>query len=323
MLLLGTWGYTICQIRRALRPQLCLLPNEQVFFAQACGPVAAFATCCCALAVYHIDFIIGLPVSSLGDDCVLVCVDRFTKGVHLAACKKTITAKEFALLLFQTVYRLHGIPQDIVSNRGTLFTSHFRKELSRLLGTKLRMSTAYHLETDGQTKRANRVLQEVLRHVVDPSQLDWDGMLAGAELAMNTYVRKSGETPFMLTHGREALLPFNMHLLPNLMAALTDEELESAASADQCSLTMSMTPADESKVPAARRMYGRMSDMHARTRAALAIASQRQKQFADAGRRELEFVVGDQVLLSSKHIKLKFPRGGKAKLMPKFIGPLR
>lgn len=269
-----------------------------------------------------IDFITGLPVSSLGNDCVLVCVDRFTKGVHLAACKKTITAKEFALLLFQTVYRLHGIPQDIVSDRGTLFTSHFWKELSRLLGTKLRMSTAYHPETDGQTERANRVLQEVLRHVVDPSQLDWDVMLAGAELAMNTYVRKStGETPFMLTHGREALLPFNMHLLPNLMAALTDEELESAASADQCSLTMPMTPADESKVPAARRLYGRMSDMHARTRAALAVASQRQKQFADAGRRELEFAVGDQVLLSSKHIKLKVPRGGKAKLMPKYIGP--
>ena len=150
---------------------------------------------------------------SLGNDCVLVCVDRFTKGVHLAACKKTITAKEFALLLFQTVYRLHGIPQDIVSDRGTLFTSHFWTELSRLLGTKLRMSTDYHPETDGQTERANRVLQEVLRHVVDPSQLDWDVMLAGAELAMNIYVRKStGETPFMLTHGREALLPFNMHL---------------------------------------------------------------------------------------------------------------
>ncbi len=185
-------------------------------------------------------------MSSLGHDCVLVCVDRFTTGVHLAACKKTITAKEFALLLFQTVYRLHGIPQDIVSDRGTLITSDFLKELFRLLGAKLRMSTAYHPETDGQTERASRVLQEVLRHVVDRSQLDWDMMLAGAELAMNTYARKStGGSPFKLTHGREALLPFNMHLLPNLMAALTDDELQSAASADQCTLTMPMTPVDD------------------------------------------------------------------------------
>ena len=127
MLLLGSWGYAIRQIRRVICPQLCLLPNEQVVLVQTCWPVAAFATSYCAWLSVSIDFITGLPVSSLGNVCVLVCVDRFTKGVHLAACKKTITAKEFALLLFQTVYRLHGIPQDIVSDRGTLFTSQFWK----------------------------------------------------------------------------------------------------------------------------------------------------------------------------------------------------
>ena len=112
--------------------------------------------------------------------------------------KKTIPAEEFALLLFQTVYHLYGISQDIVSDRGTLFTSNFWSELSRMLGTKLRLSTAYHPQTDGQNERANLVLQEVLRHVVSPSQLDWDVMLGGAELAMNTYVRSTGESPFFL-----------------------------------------------------------------------------------------------------------------------------
>ncbi len=73
-----------------------------------------------------------------------------------------------------------------------------------------------------------------------------------------------------------SFVPFIMHLLPNLMAEFTDDELESATPADQCSLTMPMTPADESKLPVARRLYGRMSDMHAHTRAALAVVSQRQ-----------------------------------------------
>ncbi len=165
------------------------------------------------------------------------------------------------------MYRLHGIPADIVSDRGTLITSNFWKELQRLLGTKLRMSTAFHPETDGQTERANRVLHEVLRHVVDASQSNWDEMLAGAELAMNTSVRSStGESPFVLSHGREAILPFNMHLMPTLMENLTLDEAEIAASADS-SLTVPMTAADESRVPAARRLHGRMAEMHARTRA--------------------------------------------------------
>ena len=268
-----------------------------------------------------IDFVSGLPVSDQGNDMVLVVVDRFTKAVHLAPCKKTITAQQFALLMFQTVYRLHGIPADIVSDRDKLFTSNFWKELSRLLGTKLRLSTAYHPETDGQTERANKVLQEVLRHAIDPSQLDWCTMLPGAELAINSRVaRSTGESPFMLAHGREAILPFNMHLMPRLFADLTDDEIESAASAES-SITVPMTAADESRVPAAKRLHGEMAEMHARTRQALTVANARHKQYADAGRRELEFAMGDQVLLYTKNLNLKFPPGGTKKLMPLYIGP--
>jgi hypothetical protein len=190
-----------------------------------------------------------------------------------------------------------------------------------MLGTKLRMSTAYHPEPDGQTERANRVLQEVLRHVINSEQSNWDIMLAGVELAMNTSVRRStGESPFMLSHGREAVLPFNMHLMPKLMEQLTDEDLENAI-ASNSPLTVPMTAADESRVPAAKRLHGRMVALHAKTRQALAVANQRQKQFADMHRREVEYKVGDKVLLSTKNINLYILDGGTKKLMPKYVGP--
>jgi hypothetical protein len=82
-----------------------------------------------------------------------------------------------------------------------------------VLGTRQAMSSAYHLQTDGQTERANRVLQEVLRHVTSLAQDGWDVNLPCVELALNTATRRSlgkGISSFMLGHGREARLPFNV-----------------------------------------------------------------------------------------------------------------
>lgn len=78
--------------------------------------------------------------------------------------------------MLNAVYKLHGLPDDIVSDRDALLTSEFWEELCRLLGTKLRVSTAFHPQTDGQTERTNRTLQEVLRHCVGSCQSDWDVM---------------------------------------------------------------------------------------------------------------------------------------------------
>jgi Integrase zinc binding domain/Integrase core domain len=119
------------------------------------------------------DFVTGLPVTDLGADAILVFVDRFTKMVHLVATRKDLTASGCAQLLFNAVIRLHGIPDDIVSDRDKLFTSHFWQELCRLLWTKQKMSTtedAFHPQTDGQTERTNRTLQEVLSTVSVPSR---------------------------------------------------------------------------------------------------------------------------------------------------------
>ncbi|KAE9025035.1 hypothetical protein PR003_g11887 [Phytophthora rubi] len=109
------------------------------------------------------DFIFGLPPDAEGRTGVLVFVDRFTKMVHLIPVRDTVTAPETAAHFIDCVFRHHGLPESVVSDHDPRFTSAFWSSLFQLLGTKLSMSTAAHPETDGQTERVNRVLEDALR----------------------------------------------------------------------------------------------------------------------------------------------------------------
>src|SRR5947208_7910076 len=127
------------------------------------------------------DFITQLPNTKAGHDAIVVFVDTFSKMVHFAPTKTTATAPETAKLFFEYIFRSHGLPKSIVSNRDAKFTSKFWQTLCKTLGTKLAMSTAFHPQTDGQTERANRTLADMSRAVVIYQQDDRDAHLAAAQ----------------------------------------------------------------------------------------------------------------------------------------------
>ena len=136
------------------------------------------------------DFITDLPPSN-GFDSILVFVDRFTKMSHFTPCLKSTDAPEFASMFLKHVLRLHGIPDSVVSDRGSIFTSHFWKSLSSMLDMKQKLSTAFHPQTDGQTEKMNQTLEQYLRIYCNYEQDNWANLLSLAEFSYNNSYQPS------------------------------------------------------------------------------------------------------------------------------------
>ena len=154
----------------------------------------------------RMDFIGPLPESTnrTGSyDMICVIIDILTLMVHLVPSRQMYRPSDIAELLFDSIYRLHGLPKCIISDWDSLFTSRFWRRLHVLLRTELRMSSAFHPQTDGATEQANRTITQVIRQCVRPDQKDWVVMLPGVEFTINS-ARSSmtGFSPFQLNYGR-------------------------------------------------------------------------------------------------------------------------
>ncbi len=117
------------------------------------------------------DFVTGLPVSTNRNgetyDSILVIVDRLTKMVHYEPVKVTIDASDIAEVIIDVIVRHHGLPDSIISNRGSVFTSKFWSSLCYFLGIKRRLSTAFHPQTNSQTERQNSTMEAYLHGFVN------------------------------------------------------------------------------------------------------------------------------------------------------------
>jgi len=127
-----------------------------------------------------VDFITQLPESQ-GQTQIMVVVDHFTKMAHFIGLGTNATAKDVADTFLKEVWKLHGLPSEIVSDMDAKFSGESWESLCKALGIRRRMSTAYHTETDGQTESTNQVLEGYLRNFVNYDQNDWYQMLPLAE----------------------------------------------------------------------------------------------------------------------------------------------
>lgn len=169
------------------------------------------------------DFITHLPASR-GHDAVMVVVDRLSKMRHFMACKGTCDSEEAARLFTENVWKLHGLPTTIVSDRGPQFVSGFWKHLTQRLRISATLSTAYHPETDGQTERMNASLEQYLRLYVTYLQDDWADWLPLAEFAANDTVSETTTvTPFFANYGFHPRLGFEP-VQPGTKPAARDAE---------------------------------------------------------------------------------------------------
>ena len=237
------------------------------------------------------DFIVGLPKTRNGYDSIWVIIDRLTKSSHFLPVRTTYTLDQLADLYVREIVRLHGVPVSIISDRDGRFTASFWKSLHRSLGTKLKFSTAFHPQTDGQTERTNQILEDMLRACVLDFSGSWDKFLPLVEFSYNnSYQATIGMAPYEALYGRKCRSPVHWH---------------ESGEHKLMDLDFVSTTTD-----AIEKIQKRMR-----------AAQSRQKSYADKRRRPLEFNEGDHVFLKIAPMKGVMRFGRKGKLSPRFIGP--
>ena len=233
------------------------------------------------------DFIFGLPSTTLGNNGVLVVVDRFSKMAHFIPTNQNVTAALAAKLLLDNVIKLHGVPRSIVCDRDPRFVNKVWRTLFDRLGTQIRPSTAFHPETDGLTERTNQTLEQLLRCTIETAQ-DWEDKLPVLELAYNTNeVAGTGTSPYKAVYGQEPRMPLNI--------------------------------ASGSNLPYVQELLGNFENVWGDTRRHIKKAQAAYKKRVDQRRDATEFERGDHVWLSTKNLALAgYP---SAKLRPRWVGP--
>lgn len=157
------------------------------------------------------DFIVGLPKTSKGFDAITTWVDRLSRRVHFIPCRGTDTAVDTVACFFESIFKHHGLPDNVVSDRDPKFTSKFWTHLMHLCGIRTQMSTSNHPQTDGASEVMNRMVENFLRCYCSYRQDDWDELLPAAEFAYNSARSDDlGASPFEVDLGWKPRSPLGI-----------------------------------------------------------------------------------------------------------------
>jgi transposase InsO family protein len=153
--------------------------------------------------VISMDFIVGFPLTKRRHDSIFVVVDTLTKSAHFIPVRTMYQAPDIARVFISEIVRLHGVPKNIISDRGSLFTGQFWMSFQEALGSQLNFSTAYHPEMDEQIERTNQTLEDMLCMYMMDQQKRWEEILPLVEFAYNnSYQRTIKMAPFEFLYGR-------------------------------------------------------------------------------------------------------------------------
>jgi len=210
------------------------------------------------------DFIEGLPFS-FGKQAIFIVVDRLSKAAHFMALSHPYAAADVARCFLDNVYKLHGFPDTITSDRDPVFVSHFWKEFMSLQGIQVQLSTTYHPQTDGQSEVVNRCLETYLKCMCSDSPAQWSKWLPVAEWWYNsTYHNTIKASPYEIVYGQA--LPVHLPYLPG-----------------------------ESKIALVDKSLQKREEMLKLLKFHMKRAQDRMKQLADRGRSDRSFHIGDLV----------------------------
>ena len=209
-----------------------------------------------------------------GYNTILVVCNGMSKMVHIIPTTKVTSAQGLAALYRDNVWKLHRLPESIISDQGPQFAAQMTKELNAMLGIQSDLAMAFHLQSDGQTKQMNQELEQYLRAFVDHKQETWPECLALAEFAYNNKAQVSTkQSPFFVNYGRHP--------------------------------RVGSEPRREGKHPAAQEFVEQMKEVHEEAQAALKKAQDDMKVYADCRRSEApEYKVGDKVMLSTQNLNI-------------------
>lgn len=235
------------------------------------------------------DMIGPLPESE-GYNAIMTIVDRLTKQAHFIPCRTTLDSPGVAKLFLENVWKLHGTPTRVISDRGPVFNSKFMQDLYKALGVKDTYTTAYHPQTDGQSERTNQIAKSILRKMVNEEQTNWASLLPLVEFAYNNAEQESIHmSPFMANYG------YNPNIQPK------ENHIH--------------------KVPSAEKRIKNIKRGLELAKKAMKEAQQRQKEYYDRRKQEAPtFQPGDLVLVDQRN--LKTTRDTK-KLDHKKVGPFK